>query len=128
MQDPPTPPELLSAVAKFMRTPVPPEAAPHAAFITRVAANGLDIARRELENAPSDNAAELVRLNTILGSDSHDLEALNRELCTKLEAGELTLATPGVKDHLWAVTMAKLAVDQPNYSGYRAALAERPAT
>ena len=127
MHDPPTPPELLAAVAKFMRTPVPPEAAPHAAFITRVAANGLDIARRELENSPADNAAELARLQVLLGSQSQDLEALNRELCTRLEAGALTLATPGLSDHLWAVTMAKLAVDQPNYSGYRAALAERSA-
>ena len=35
------------------------------------------------------------------------------------------LATPGFTEHLWATTLAKLAVDQPNYSGYKAALAER---
>ena len=126
MQDQPTPSELLAAVAAFMRTPVAPEGAPHAAFITRVAANALDIVRRELESAPAADAEELIRLRDILRSDG-DLETLNREFCTQLEAGQLGLATPGVKDHLWAVTLAKLAVDQPNYSGYRAALAERPA-
>ena len=43
----------------------------------------------------------------------------------RIRAGELTLETPGLADHLWATTLAKLAVDQPNYAGYRAALAER---
>ncbi len=37
------------------------------------------------------------------------------------------LATPGLAEHLWAVTLAKLAVDQPTYWGYRAALVERVA-
>ncbi len=37
----------------------------------------------------------------------------------------MDLETPGLADHLWETTLAKLAVDQPNYWGYRAALAER---
>lgn len=124
MQDPPHPPTILAAAATFMRTPVPPEAAPHAAFISRVAANGLDIARRELTLAPQSDAEELERLKALVGADG-SLKDLNTRLCEKIEAGEIGLATPGFTEHLWATTLAKLAVDQPNYSGYKAALAER---
>ena len=123
MQDPPLPTELMAAAVKFLRTPVTPEGAAHAAFITRVTANGLDIARRELEDAPAYDAAEIERLHAL--GFSGDLEAMNRELCRRLAAGEVGLDTPGMTEHLWANTMAKLAVDQPNYSGYRAALTER---
>ena len=47
-----------------------------------------------------------------------------RDLCARIEAGELTLETPGLADHLWAITMTKLAIDQPKYSGYVRALEE----
>ena len=47
------------------------------------------------------------------------LEDLNRALCDLIARGEFTLATPGLKDHLWATTMTKLAVDQPSYASYR---------
>ena len=126
MQDPPHPPTILSAAATFMRTPVPPEAAPHAAFIPRVAANGLDIAKRELTLAPQSDAEELARLKALVGADG-SLKELNIRLCEKIDAGEIGLSTPGFTEHLWATTLAKLAVDQPNYSGYKAALAEQGA-
>ena len=32
---------------------------------------------------------------------------------------EVDLATPGLADHLWQTTLAKLAVDQPNYASYK---------
>jgi Domain of unknown function (DUF6285) len=50
------------------------------------------------------------------------IEDLNRALCDLIASGEITLATPGLKDHLWATTIAKLAVDQPNYASYRRTL------
>ena len=49
--------------------------------------------------------------------------AISAELQAYLD--ELDLATPGVSDHLWATTMAKLAVDQPTYAAYRAELESR---
>jgi len=124
MQDQPTPAEILTAAAAFLRAPVPPGGEPHAAFITRVCANALDIARRELELGPAQDAAELERLKGLLGIDGSLLE-LNRELSRRIAGGEVDLSTPGLAEHLWATTLDKLAVDQPNYSGYRAALAER---
>ena len=126
MQDQPTPAEILAAVAGFLRADITADITPHAVFQAKVAANALDIARRDLELSPAADAAELERLQRLLGHPG-SLEGLNRELARRIAEGDLDLSTPGLADHLWAVTLAKLAVDQPSYSGYRAALAERGA-
>jgi hypothetical protein len=124
MQDQPAPAEILAAVAVFLKTVTGPELAPHTAFQLRVAANALELAGRDMTQSPAQDAAEHARLTALLGRDGSLLD-LNAELARRIEAGEADLTTPGVAEHLWATTLAKLAVDQPNYSGYRAALAER---
>jgi hypothetical protein len=124
MQDQPAPPEILAAVAAFLRTVVAGETTGATAFQARVAANALEMMRRQLDLAPAEEAAELDRLRAILGADG-ELFELNAELARRIGDGELDLSTPGLAEHLWATTLAKLAVDQPTYSGYRAALAER---
>jgi hypothetical protein len=93
-------------------------------FQARVAANALEMMRRQLDLAPAEDAAELARLKVLLGTEG-SLAELNVELARRIEAGELDLTTPGLSDHLWATTMAKLAVDQPTYAAYRAELASR---
>jgi len=124
MQDQPTPAEILTAVAAFLKTVTGPQIAPHTAFQLRVAANALEMAQRDIALSPAEDAAEHARLTALLGHDGGLLE-LNAELARRIETGEADLTTPGLAEHLWATTLAKLAVDQPNYSGYRAALAER---
>jgi hypothetical protein len=124
MQDQPTPAEILTAVAAFLKTVTGPEIAPHIGFQIRVAANALELAQRDITLSPAEDAAELARLAALLGHDGTLLE-LNTELARRIETGEADLTTPGLAEHLWATTLAKLAVDQPNYSGYRAALAEK---
>ncbi|HEY5106018.1 MAG TPA: DUF6285 domain-containing protein [Caulobacteraceae bacterium] len=126
MQDPPTPGEILGAVARFLRTAMAGEATGAVAFQARVAANAVEMTRRQIEVAQAREAAEHQRLTVLLGDDG-DLAALNGELARRIRDGEMTLATPGLADHLWTVTLDKLAVDQPTYSGYRTALAERSA-
>jgi hypothetical protein len=123
MQDQPSAIEIITAVAAFLREHAMPQLQGHTAFHARVAANALDIVRRELEIAPQAGAAEHARLRALLGVDG-TLADLNALLCEKLEAGALTLESPGVADHLWQVTLTKLAIDQPAYSAYRRALAE----
>ena len=124
MQDRPSPSELIGAVAAFLKNVVAPETQGALSFNARVAANALEMMKRELDTAPPEDAAELARLKALLGKDGA-LFDLNVELSRRIEAGEVDLSTPGLKDHLWATTLAKLAVDQPTYGGYRAALAER---
>jgi len=124
MQDEPTPIEIMGAVAEFLRSVVAVESNPRTAFIARVAANALEISRRHLSLAPAAEAAEHERLRAILGRDG-SLAELTADFAALIAAGELDLSSPGVAEQLWTATMDKLAVDQPNYSGYRAALAER---
>lgn len=117
MQDQPSAVELVDIVADFIRNHAMPQLQGHAAFHARVAANALDIVKRELQIAPKAGSEEHERLTKLLGRDG-SIDDLNRDLCARIERGELTLETPGLADHLWAVTMTKLAIDQPNYSGY----------
>jgi len=124
MQDQPTPSEILAAVAAFLKEEVAPGTTGRLSFNARVAANALEMMRRQLDTAPAAEASELTSLKAILGQDG-DLAALNAELSRRLASGDVDLKTPGVADHLWTTTLAKLYVDQPTYWGYRAALAER---
>jgi hypothetical protein len=124
MQDEPRPAEILAAIARFLKGAATSESGPHIAFQLRVAANASEICQRQLEIAPAAEAEELPRLRALLGQDG-DLPSLTRELSRRIRAGEVTLETPGLVDHLWATTLTKLAVDQPRYAGYVAALAER---
>lgn len=119
MQDPPSTAELVAAVAEFLRDKAMPQLSGHVAYHARVAANVLDIVRRELEQGARGEADERARLQAMLGRDDTDLLALNRELCARIERGEATLDTPGLRDHLWRVTLDKVAVDQPGYSAFR---------
>jgi hypothetical protein len=125
MQDTPNPFEILAAVARFLKDEAAPALSGHLAFQARVAANALEMMRRQIELAPGAEAEELARLKTLLGRDG-DLAALTAELSRRIAAGEADLATPGLADHLWATTLAKMAVDQPTYAAYGASLADRP--
>ena len=118
MQDPPTIAELLEATAAFLREVTVPQLSGHASFHARVAANALDIVKRELELRPAAERDEHARLQALLHTDG-SLEELNALLSRRIAAGEIDLQTPGVAGHLWATTLAKVAIDQPTYASYR---------
>jgi Domain of unknown function (DUF6285) len=124
MQDPPSPREILGAVAAFLRNTVILNGDPHTAFQARVAANALDLVSRQLELGAAGEAAEVQRLQALLGR-AGTLSELNTALADALALGAMGLTTPGVSEHLRATTLEKLQVDQPNYSGYLTAL-KRP--
>jgi hypothetical protein len=118
MQDEPTPTELIEAVADFLRNEIAPEIKGHNAFKLRVGINALDLVTRQLALAGESDAAELAGLRALLGADG-SLAELNRALADKIASGEVDLETPGLAEHLWQTTLAKLAVDQPNYGSDR---------
>ena len=118
MQDEPTPIELTKAVADFLRNDITPLISGHQAFKLRVAINILDLVTRQLTLGAQSDAREVERLRALLGTEGTVTE-LNRTLAERIAKGELDLATPGLAEHLWATTMDKLAVDQPNYASYR---------
>jgi len=123
MQDEPTPEELIKAVADFLRNDIAPEISGHNAFKLRVAINALDLVTRQLALEEASDAAETARLSQLLGMQGA-LGELNRVLAERIAKGELDLQTPGLSEHLWQTTLAKLAVDQPNYASYRRELGD----
>jgi hypothetical protein len=124
MQDEPTPNELTTAVADFLRNDIAPLVSGHNAFKLRVAINALDLVTRQLMLEQGDDVAECARLAALLGREGSLLD-LNRVLAERIGSGELDLGTPGLSEHLWQTTMDKLAVDQPNYAAYRRELGSK---
>ena len=116
--------ELLAAVAAFLREQALPQLQAQTAFHARVAANVIDNVRRELQLGPEAAARDRQRLIELLDATGSSAE-LEDMLCRRIRNGELTLHSPGLKEHLWASTLDKLAVDQPGYSTYRRMLARR---
>lgn len=118
MQDEPTAIELINAVAEFLRADIAPQISGHAAFKLRVSLNALDLVVRQLSLAGDSDAAEADRLSALLDMQG-SLADLNRALAARIAQSEVDLHSPALKDHLWQTTLAKLAVDQPNYAAYK---------
>jgi Domain of unknown function (DUF6285) len=118
MQDEPTPIELTKAVADFLRNDITPMISGHNAFKLRVAINILDLVTRQLTLEDGSATAEADRLAKLLGMQGSLIEQ-NRALAERIASGEVDLATAGLSEHLWRTTLAKLAVDQPNYASYK---------
>jgi len=118
MHEQPSAPELIQAVADFLRDDALPKLDGLTAFHARVAVNVLEIVKRELEMGPRADAAELAGLRALLGRDG-SLDALNQDLCARIAANEMSLESPGLLQHLLRVALGKLSVDQPGYSTYQ---------
>lgn len=117
MQDRPDVTQLLEAVAVFLREQVAPSTEGQLSFHARVAANTLDIVRREMQLAPLADANELQRLRALMGAAApSDLAQANRLLCEQIAAGRIDAQTPGLLGHLLQTAHDKLAVDQPGYA------------
>jgi hypothetical protein len=132
MLDSPTPVEILEVVAAMIRDQLVPQLPPDAVFHARVAANAIDLVRRQLQTGDALEAASLVRLQQLLGQQlldqQGDAAALERELCERIRSGSLTTDSPGLIDHLMACTLAKMSIDQPSYASYRRELDARAVT
>jgi hypothetical protein len=116
--------DILAAVARLLRDTLMPRLPPDAVFQARVAANALDLVAREIRFGAIVEREALLRLRTLLGRDG-SLQELESELSLRIRNGELDLHSEGVAAHLWATTLAKMKIDQPNYASYRRELEAR---
>ena len=105
--------ELAKAVAGWIDE-IRPGLDPRNAFLARVAVNVLGVIQRELTQGPAAEARALEGLTGVLGHDGAFAD-LNRELCAKIRAGEMTVETPGLLDALKVMARDQVAIDQPNY-------------
>lgn len=119
MQDAPGPDSLLAAVAAFLREEAAPALPPHEAYQAKVAANAVDLVRRQLA-AAGQAEEERARLVALLGREGA-LEDLTRALAEEIGAGRMDLSTPGLAEHLTRTTNEKIAVDQPRFGRPRPA-------
>jgi hypothetical protein len=117
MMDQPSALELVTAVREFIEKHAMPELQGRTAFHARVAANALAIVARELEQAGPGADGESARLRSLLQHDGA-LPELNRELCRRIRSGRIAWNDQALAAHLVPTTLAKVAIDQPNYSGY----------
>ncbi len=124
MMDEPRGDEILESVAKLIRDTLIPQLPAGAVFQARVAANAIDLVRRQMIDGERFERASHARLCALLGHDGEPA-ALERELCDRIRDRSLGADTPGLLAHLMATTMAKMAVDQPTYASYRRELETR---
>lgn len=92
------------------------------AFERRVNAAAVDIARREVEELPAVTAQARARLVALTGRQGA-MSELTRVLAGRIAAGEIGEETPGLMDHLWTGTLARVRVDQPGFAAYRRLMA-----
>jgi len=114
--------ELLASVVHFLRDDLLPSLSGGRAFNLRVSINAIDLVRREIEQQAAADKRERRRLAKLLGRND-ELEVIREELCEQIASGKITLDQPELREHLRATTMDRLAIDQPSYSAYLAAVA-----
>lgn len=107
--------ELLHSVSGFLRDKVLHEVTAENAFLSRVAANSLDIVQREVLCGPILADGEKQRLRRLLSSED-DMDILRWELVEKLR-NHMPLYAPGLAEHLRETVAGQLSIDQPKYSG-----------
>ena len=113
--------ELIASVRDFLREEVMAGTRGRLQFLSRVAANSLDIVNRELQLGERHRAAERQRLVSLLGH-AGSLAELRWELVEGLRDGSRTLDDPALTAHLRTTVVNQIAIDQPRYSGLRTAL------
>jgi hypothetical protein len=123
MQDEPMPDEILTLVASFLRDEAASALSGRMAFHARVAANAVELVRRQLSQGAGAEGRELSRLQAIFDSQD-DLSSLNARLASGIAEGSQTLQDTALREHLWRTTLEKVAVDQPNYASFKRTLEE----
>lgn len=117
MQDKPDVVDLLAALAALLKNDVAPALEGRLNLQVRIAANCVQIIRRELLHRSADEEAELARLEKLLGRTG-TLKELNEELCRQISQGSMNPDAESLLDHLWQTTLAKVRIDQPDYPTY----------
>ncbi len=115
MADNPSSPLVLGAIAAFLRDAVAPQLQGHDAFLARVAANAAGIMQREFALGPDHAAQELAVLATLLGEPLGDVDNARGKVCAAIEAGSLSVDTPGLLAAFEGIAARRVHIEQPHY-------------
>lgn len=127
MQDRPNYDELLEAVASFLTNDVMANSTGRTNFHARVAANVVEMVRRELGSQERDLPGEWAGLDALLGMEDRPstitelrdrLHVRNTDLAQRIRDGQAVSGAfrQSVLTHLRRVTREKLAVTNPAWS------------
>ncbi len=112
--------ELLLSVRDYLRGDVMDSTTGRTNFLARVAGNSLDIVLREMASKPEHRRLELERLRSLFAREDTLLD-LRWRLVNGLRDGSIKLDTPDLAEHLRYTVVNQIAIDQPKYSGFKAA-------
>ncbi len=107
--------EILDIVASFLRQKLMPALPERLAFECRLAANVVDLVKREITLCGQNELAEVARLRILLNRDG-TRDILVADFADRLRRGELSPAMQLVSEHLWVTAIDKLLIDQPGYA------------
>ena len=113
--------ELLASVRNFLREDVMDETAGRTNFLARVASNSLDIVIREQSVVSAFRDEEHKKLKAIFDSEEK-INELRWALTRGLREGSTGLDDPKLLEYLRFTVVNQVAIDQPNYSGYKTAI------
>jgi hypothetical protein len=119
--------ELLISVRDYLRNDVMAATQGRLNFMSRVAANSVDIVLRDLALGKPHRDAETARLRSLLNAPDASLSDLRWRLVDGLRRGQVILDDPDLQAHLRTTVVNQLAIDQPVYSGLKNALSFNPA-
>jgi len=106
--------ELLDSVAAFLREDASTATGGRTRFFAKVAANSLDIVKRESKLGPALEHSEYASLRALLKRPG-DRDTLRWELVSGLRDGTIDPGLPGLARHLRDTVLNQLAIDQPGY-------------
>jgi len=116
--------ELVTSVRDYLRDDVMRMTQGRTQFLARVAGNSLDVVLRELAVGEKHRAHQTDRLRGLL-AEGGDLESLRWSLVRRLRENRIELDHPGLAEYLREAVVNQAAIDQPTYSGFKTALANR---
>lgn len=114
-QDRPSARNLLATVREFLQELLPTLEG-EARFKTRVSIHLLGIVERELADAAASDAAELSRLQGLLGRTG-ELPELNAELARQIRSGQLDARSEEVMTHVLRTVEDKVRIVNPGHLG-----------
>jgi hypothetical protein len=115
MQDRPTAPELLDAVAEYLFTELRPEVPPEQRFKVLVAANVCAVVAREIRAGEQPDQADRALFNELLGEQVDDVHAAAAELSRRIRSGELDDRIDELAPRLEEHVRRKLEIARPGY-------------
>ena len=107
-------PDMLATIRDYLEREILPGLADDKWFNLKVACNMLAMIERELRQGPGANAAELARLEELLGRTG-TLEEMNRALAEAIRAGSVAFDDRRLLDHLRRSTADALSINNPGW-------------